>query len=92
MRSALLSRGIDEDKSLEIENGALELWDRAYQAWVMPIQPSVGPTVTPDAVLASCNNFLERLSKTPGNNIKFLSMCFLNLYLVTDCLLEAYII
>lgn len=54
---------------MEIENGALELWDRAYQAWVMPIQPRVGPAVTPDAVLSSCYSFLERLQKTPGQNV-----------------------
>lgn len=65
VRSALKSRGIDEVKGMEIENGALELWDRAYQAWVMPIQPRVGPAVTPDAVLSSCYSFLERLQKTP---------------------------
>lgn len=65
VRSALKSRGIDEIKSAEIESSALELWDRAYQAWVMPIQPTVGPTVSPDAVFSSCYNFLERLRKTP---------------------------
>nr|XP_024215222.1 transmembrane protein 245 [Halyomorpha halys] len=65
VRSALKSRGISEEKGMEIENGALELWDRAYQAWVMPIQPRVGPSVTPDAVLSSCYSFLERLQKTP---------------------------
>jgi len=71
VRSLLKDRGIEEGRSLEIERSALELWDRAYQAWVMPTvseanpETLTGPIVTPDAVLSSCYNFIERLKKTP---------------------------
>ncbi|XP_073999911.1 transmembrane protein 245 isoform X2 [Rhodnius prolixus] len=65
VRKLVADKGISEDKRAEIEKGALELWDRAYQAWVMPAQSAIGPTVTPDAVLSSCHKFIERLKKTP---------------------------
>ncbi|BES98942.1 transmembrane protein 245 [Nesidiocoris tenuis] len=65
VRNLLKGKGISDEKSFELEKGAIELWDRAYQAWVMPNQPAIGPTVTPDAVLSSCYNFVERLKKTP---------------------------
>uniref|UniRef100_A0A069DZI5 Putative conserved plasma membrane protein n=2 Tax=Panstrongylus TaxID=65342 RepID=A0A069DZI5_9HEMI len=66
VRKLVADKGISEDKRAEIEKGALELWDRAYQAWVMPTQTTIGPTVTPDAVLTSCQKFIERIKKTPG--------------------------
>uniref|UniRef100_A0A0K8S3B8 Transmembrane protein 245 n=1 Tax=Lygus hesperus TaxID=30085 RepID=A0A0K8S3B8_LYGHE len=65
VRGLLKGKGISDEKSDDLERGALELWDRAYQAWVMPIQPAIGPTVTPDAVFSSFYNFLERLKKSP---------------------------
>ncbi|KAK9509486.1 hypothetical protein O3M35_006794 [Rhynocoris fuscipes] len=65
VRNFVKDKGISEEKRADIEKGALELWDRAYQAWVMPTQPAIGPTVTPDAVLTSCRKFIERIKKTP---------------------------
>ncbi|KAL1122806.1 hypothetical protein AAG570_003132 [Ranatra chinensis] len=69
---AKMDKGIEEDRREELERSALELWDRVYQAWVMPLQqptdqntPLVGPTVTAEAVIHSYSTLIEGLRKTP---------------------------
>lgn len=58
---------VSEDKAVELEKRALELWDRIYQAWMMNAleQKSVGPKVTSSAVYQTWHHFLDGVQKTP---------------------------
>ncbi|XP_014260347.1 transmembrane protein 245-like [Cimex lectularius] len=68
LQSFMKKKGIDPLRSKQLEYEALQLWDRAYQAWVPPFQTTTGPItvmVTPDAVSLAYHQFFEQLKKTP---------------------------
>ncbi|XP_014240772.1 transmembrane protein 245-like [Cimex lectularius] len=65
IRNLLKGKGIDEFKISELEKGALDLWDIAYESWVKPMETNVGRSTTADTVFNSYTNFIERLKKTP---------------------------
>lgn len=59
-------KDVDDQKADQLEKQILDLWDRVYQAWMMSSQEaSVGPAVTPGAVFASWDNFMDGVQKTP---------------------------
>uniref|UniRef100_A0A1B6D8U2 Transmembrane protein 245 n=2 Tax=Clastoptera arizonana TaxID=38151 RepID=A0A1B6D8U2_9HEMI len=73
--------GVHEEKAIELEKRALDLWDRVYQAWIMNAleEKTIGPKVTSKAVYQTWYHFLDGFQKTPElMNMKTLSQLLQN--------------